>query len=190
MKRVILMAAMAVMIAVSANAQSDNTQKPSAETTQSVSLSIPFNPSLQYGYELPFARRGTITGRVGLDGGPAEGGGVFGDYDLWMIAAAIDIEPRYYYGLDRRAAHGRSTAGNAGSFFALQVKNVLPLGYVSDSNFDIYGATIFTPMWGMRRVWGESWQFEFTTGYSFGAGWGNGALDHGLHLGVSFGYSF
>jgi hypothetical protein len=192
MKKVILMAAVAVMTAAGANAQSDDTQKPRTETRQSVSheISPTMGTSVHYGYELPLARRATIIGRVGVYGGGVWGTNFYGDYGYWMIAPSIDIEPRFYYGLDRRAAHGRRTAGNAGSFLALQFKNILPFGYISDSRLAIYGATMFSPMWGMRRVWGEHWLFELTAGYSLGVGWGNDKIVHSPHLGVSFGYSF
>jgi hypothetical protein len=192
MRKVIFMAAAAVMVAMNANAQSDNTQKPHAETTQSVSLEISptMGASLHYGYELPIARRATIIGRIGANAGGEWGTSFYGDYGYWMVAPSIDIEPRFYYGLDRRAAHGRSTAGNAGSFLALQIKNIPPFGYVSDSRFAIYGATTFTPMWGIRRVWSENWLFEFTAGYAIGKPWGSDGIAHAPHLGVRFGYSF
>jgi hypothetical protein len=146
--------------------------------------------NLHYDYELPFARRATIVFRVGANASGEWGTSVFGKYGYWAVAPSIDIEPRFYYGLDRRENHGRSTAGNAGSFLALQVKNILPFGYISDSRLKIYGGTMIAPMWGMRRVWGGHWMFEFTAGYAFGIGWGNDRIVHSPHVGVKFGYSF
>jgi hypothetical protein len=191
MKKVFLMAAVAILTAMNANAQSDNTQKPRTETTQSISLNIPLGAEIGYAYEHPIARRATITGRVNVYGGGAWGYNMFaGDWGYWFITPTVDVEPRFYYGLDRRAAHGRSTAGNAGSFLALQVKNILPFGYISDSRFAIYGATAFTPMWGMRRVLSEDWLFEFTAGYTIAKGWSSDGVAHSPYLGVRFGYSF
>ncbi len=177
-----------VLIPTGANAQSENfASLPATEATQSVSLNI---AGLHYAYEHPLARRATIIGRAGVDAGATWGSNMlFGSYSYWMIAPSIDIEPRFYYGLDRREARGRSTTGNASSFLSVQMKNVLPFGYVSDSDLTIYGATSFTPMWGMRRVWADHWLFEFTAGFSLAWGWGGG-FGTSPHLGVRFGYAF
>lgn len=165
-------------------------QKPHTETTQSVSLSIPLGAGLHYAYEHPLARRITLIGRVGADAGAAWRYNLLnGDRLFWVIAPSVDIEPRFYYGLDRREAHGRSTEKNAGSFFALQMKNIMPFGYISDSDMKIVGATGFTPMWGLRRVWGAGWLFECTAGASLAWGW-EGGFQSSPHLGVRFGYSF
>ena len=184
MKKVVLTAA--AMFAISANAQTPAT-RPSAEATQSVQISL---MGLHYAYEPPLARRFTLTERVGADLGVSVDGDLFGNSrTTWMAAPTIDIEPRFYYGLDRRAVHGRSTAGNAGSFLALRVKNMMPLGWSSDKGAKPVGATFFAPMWGMRRVWGEHWLFEFTAGANFGIGW-KGEYGWTPHAGVRFGYSF
>jgi hypothetical protein len=68
------------------------------------------------------------------------------------------------------------------------MKNFMPFGYVSNGAA-IVGATAFTPMWGMRRVWGGHWLFEFTTGASLAWGWRGGFLTS-PHVNVRFGYSF
>jgi len=146
---------------------------------------------LHYAYEHPLARRFTIVGRVGADTEAMWSSHTFyGDYySYFMVAPSIDIEPRFYYGLDRRARHGRSTRGNAGSFVSLQLKNILPMGYISNDTMRIVGSTSLTPMWGLRRVWGEHWLFEFTAGETIAIGWG-GEFQHGLYANIRFGYSF
>jgi hypothetical protein len=190
MRKVFLLTVATLAMAAGANAQERFAGRPHTETTEAVSLQIPFGASLHYGYEHPLGRLTTLVGRAGVDAGAAWGSDWFGnDSFLLAIAPSIDIEPRFYYGLDRRAAHGRSTAGNAGSFLALQLKNIMPFGYVSERNTTIDGATALTPMWGLRRVWGDNWQFEFTTGYSVSWGWKGESVNY-LHLGVRFGYSF
>jgi hypothetical protein len=191
----LLFCALAVLVSMPfcANAQTLGDERfaepASAETTQSVSLAIPLELGLHYSYEHPFARRATIIGRVGANAGASWGYGFYGSYSYWAIVPSIDIEPRFYYGLDRREMHARNTDGNAGSFLALQVKNMLPFGYASDSDLEAVGATFFTPMWGLRRVWGDHWLFEFTAGYTYAWGW-EGGYDSSPHLGVRFGYTF
>ncbi len=193
MMRKIFFGAAALLLATTAvNAQNRGenfAQLPSVETTQSVAIHIPQGAELGYAYEHPLARRATIIGRVGLEIGGAWGQGLFGSYSYWMAAPSVDIEPRFYYGLDRRELHGRSTAGNAGSFLAVRMKNVLPFGYISDSDLVINGGTLMTPMWGMRRMWGDHWLFEFTAGATLAWGW-KGGFESAPHLGLRFGYSF
>jgi hypothetical protein len=190
MRKVFLLTVAALSMAAGANAQKWFAERPHTETTQSISLQIPLGAGLHYGYEHPLGRLTTLVGRVGADAGAAWGTDLFGnDSFVLAIIPSIDIEPRFYYGLDRRAAHGRSTAGNSGSFLALQMKTLMPFGYVSDSDLTLDGATTLTPMWGLRRAWGEHWNFEFTTGFSMGWGWKDDTA-RGLHLGLRFGYSF
>jgi hypothetical protein len=190
MKKIFLSAVVAMAIALCANAQECLVERPHTKTTQSVSLHIPMGAGLHYAYEHPLARRATIIGRVGMDAGAVWGYNLLGDsWGFWMIAPSIDIEPRFYYGLDRRAARKRSTDSNTGSFLALQMKNVMPFGYISDSYLTIVGATSFTPMWGLRRAWGDHWLFEFTAGTTLAWGW-EGGFQGSPHLGVRFGYSF
>jgi hypothetical protein len=192
MKKVIFSAVAAVMVAMGANAQyTQDTQRPSVETTQSVSLNTtPTDFGIHYTSEHPIARRATLICRIGASAaGVGDDSSLIGTWDYWFAAPTVDIESRFYYGLDRRAAHGRSTAGNSGSFLALQVKNIMPFGYVSDSNWTIYGATLVTPMWGLRREWNKNWLFEVTTGPTFAWGW-QGNFISGLHVGLNFGYAF
>ena len=191
MKKIIVCALAALVAPLAASAQSDNfVSPPSTERTHSVSLQIPLGAGLYYSYEQPLGRLGSIVGRVGAEAGGAWGYNMItGKNSFWAVAPSIDIEPRWYYGLDRRDAHGRDTFGNAGSFLAMQIKNTLPWGYISDRNRTLTGVTVLTPMWGLRRVWGDHWQFEFTAGYSIGLGW-KGEVGNSPHLGVRFGYAF
>ena len=138
-------------------------QPPHTEANHSISLGYLW---LRYAYEHPISRTSTIIGRAGADFGAAWGNGFFGNYSYWVAAPVIEVEPRWYYGLDRRAAHGRSTEGNAGSFLSLNLQTMLP-GYVSDRSMEMSGVTALSPTWGFRRVWGSGWMFEFRTGLVF-----------------------
>ncbi len=157
MKKTFLIAVLALLIAPCAQAQT-----PRVEANHSVSLDL-LGPGLGYGYEHPVGRKSTIVGRAGVVGGLAWGSGFFGDYFGYAIVPAIGAEARYYHSLDRRAAKGRSTAGNSASFLSMGVRYLFPGGIASDG-VEITGGTILTPGWGLRRVWRERWLFEFRTG--------------------------
>lgn len=210
MKKFIFCALAALLVApFAASAQSQNfAQKPRVEAGHSVSLDL---MGLHYGYELPVSRTFSLIGRVGGNFGAtwynSRGGNwrtgnavPWGDY--WMITPSVEIEPRWYYGLDRRERHGRSSFGNAGSFVSVNIQSRFP-GYISDKGFDMDGVTFFSPTWGMRRMWGGHWMFEFTAGARLGVThdghWWKSAggiscdkrtpLDY-LNFNVRFGYSF
>ena len=207
MKKSILLVAVAVMSAVGANAQTPFAARPSAEANHSVSIDL---LGLHYSYEHPLWRTGTIIGRVGANFGgawqPAGGGQgrtgtgfYYGDY--WSVMPSVEIEPRWYYGFDRRAAHGRDTDGNAGSFLALKVQSRFR-GYASDGYYGgvMGGVTFVSPVWGLRRAWASGLSLEFTTGVRFAIPHDGGrlfpdievvgdALER-LDLNLRFGYSF
>lgn len=155
MKKQFLIAVLALLIAPCAQAQT-----PRVKANHSVSLHL---IGLDYTYEHPIGRKSTIVGRAGVVGGLAWGSGFFGDYFEYAIVPAIGAEARYYHSLDRRAAKGRSTAGNSASFLSMGARYLFPGGIASDG-VEITGGTILTPGWGLRRVWRERWLFEFRTG--------------------------
>lgn len=175
--------------------------RPRVEANHSVSVDL---LGVHYAYELPVARTLTVVGRVGVDfavtGGDWRSSVLMPYGDCFMAAPTIEIEPRWYCGLDRRERHGRSTDGNQGSFLSLRVANVFR-GHVTN-DWPRAGMTTFTPAWGLRRVWRGGWMMEFSTGLRFGflhkelwAGDGrriferDDALEH-LDLGLRFGYKF
>lgn len=192
-----------LLIPFCASAQTDRfVQKPATEAGHSVSLDL---LGIHYAYELPLWRTGTIIGRVGANFGGAGGsartgtGFYYGDY--WAVMPSLELEPRWYYGLDRREMHGRSTEGNAGSFLALRVQSRFR-GYASDGYYGgvMGGVTFVSPVWGMRRTWASGLMLEFTTGVRFAMPHDGGklfpdieivgdALER-LDLNLRFGYSF
>ncbi|MDR2894721.1 MAG: hypothetical protein LBU97_04595 [Alistipes sp.] len=167
-----------------------NFYEPSTtQTTRTVSLSLPLGLFVQYAHEHPLGALSTVVGRVGLEGAGGWGTSYYGgNRGRWAVLPSLEVEPRFYYGLPRRDSHGRSAEGNSGSFLALQVKNVLPTGFVSDGA-KIRGGTSLTPLWGMRRVWSDHWMFELTFGYTSAWGWG-GDFHNSPHFGARFGYAF
>ncbi len=89
----------------------------------------------------------------------------------------VAIEPRYYTNFDRRHRLGKTTYKNSADFVALKIAGA----YDGDPRFGV------TPMYGIRRVWGEHWFGEFTTGVNFNF---TGVLTAGLHLQYRIGFVF
>jgi hypothetical protein len=196
MKKAILTALVAAVLAVSASAQEQFIEPPRTEANHSVSIDL---LGLHYAYEHPLGRTGTIIGRagvnLGISGGNWRTGTAFEYGNYWQLQPTIEIEPRWYYGLDRRAGKGRNTAGNSGSFLSLRMANLFP-GYSSDG-YKMTGATTFSPSWGLRRVWNSGLMLEFTTGYRIGLThdsrpqwWGEDDFLSHLDIGLRLGYKF
>lgn len=203
---VLVLAAIAVPHAASAQAtqnfQTEQPAEPAAyadlprvEANHSVSLDL---LGLTYAYELPVARRFSIIGRAGVDAGlvwkwsssefTIPDGGSITSKLAFAILPSLEIEPRFYYGLDRRASKGRNTFGNQGSFVSMRFQGYLPFGIVSKGT-EVIGLVGVAPTWGMRRVWGDHWMFEFTSGVMFAVN-GEGTFHWAPDLNVRFGYAF
>ncbi len=158
MKKTFLITVLALLIAPCAQAQT-----PRVEANHSVSLDL-LGLGLGYGYEHPIGRKSTIVGRAGVVGGLAWGSGFFLDYLEYAVVPTLGTEVRYYHSLDRRAAKGRNTAGNSASFLSMEARYVIPAAIIASDGVEIMDGAILTPGWGLRRVWGEKWLFEFRTG--------------------------
>ncbi len=88
----------------------------------------------------------------------------------------LAVEPRYYTNFNRRERLGKTTYKNSGDFVALKVTG----GY-SD-----VPVICLTPMYGIRRVWGEHWFGELTTGVNLNLV----APSIGVHLQYRIGFVF
>jgi hypothetical protein len=206
MKTLILTALASALLTLGASAQR-RTSIPSGQPRVEVGHTLAVDLlGVDYNYEQPLARTVAVIGRVGVNFGAAWPGRNGGDWrtgvaipygDYTMIAPAVELEPRWYYGLDRRAGRGRSTDGNAGSFVSLRMQSMLhPIGHDARRRSGISGMTTFAPTWGLRRMWGGHWAMEFTTGVRFGVRHDGlplspdgDAVDH-LDLNLRFGYTF
>lgn len=82
-----------------------------------------------------------------------------------IIAPSISIEPRWYYGLDRRARLGKNTKNNSSNFLSLKSSYQTNLE-IYNSN-DLYKAPqflTFIPSYGIRRNFATNFNYEFRFG--------------------------
>jgi len=92
----------------------------------------------------------------------------------------INIEPRWYYNLDVRAAKGSNTNNNAGNFVAVAV-NYMPdwFNITNNSGYRTYNELSIIPRWAIRRNIGNS-----NFNYEAGAG-----IEHRLRFVMTKNYS-
>ncbi len=99
-----------------------------------------------------------------------------------VASAGLAIEPRYYTNFDRRVRLGKTTYKNSADFVAMKIG----AGLSGNGRGDEFCLNV-TPMYGIRRVWGEHWFGEFTTGVFFNISEG---ISPGLHLQYRIGFVF
>ncbi|MFP9098737.1 hypothetical protein ACLI09_06770 [Flavobacterium sp. RHBU_24] len=90
------------------------------------------------------------------------------DDSEWSVLPMINLEPRYYYNIEKRAGKGRNVSGNAASFFTVSVRCNPDLVLYSTQE-DAKMATFlgFVPKWGIRRNIGQS-KFNYEAGIGIG----------------------
>ncbi|MFY7731348.1 MAG: hypothetical protein ACOVRN_17645 [Flavobacterium sp.] len=86
----------------------------------------------------------------------------------WGMIPTINIEPRYYYNLAKRAEKGRNTSGNAANFFTVLFKYNADWFVISSADDVITENMIAViPKWGISRNIGKS-KFNYEAGIGIG----------------------
>ena len=86
----------------------------------------------------------------------------------WAIAPYINVEPRWYYNLQRRANKEKRTDNNSGNYLSMQVGCQPGFG-ISSNNATFNPAVYAIPTYGLRRNIGT--HFNFETAFGLGYGW-------------------
>ena len=150
MKRVILsLVALAAALSLAAQVRPKNNH----------TVSTTLGAGLEYGFEWAFAGQATVIGRIGY---------VSKDFMLrssldnfqWSttMAPAVTLEPRYYFLMNWRDAHGKYTSGNSAEFFGVPVMASLR------KDGKGLGELAVSPVLGVRRAFARHWFHEFTAG--------------------------
>ncbi len=165
MKKTIICTFSLLLSAVFCVAAQDEWQDtPRVEGNHSVSINI---VGLHYAYECPLGKNVSIIGRAGLNGGSGLYAVFAGAPFELHVMPEIDIEPRFYYNLDRRARHDRSTSKNTASFISLKMKYFVPYELTQLDISSSWGSLLIAPTWGFRHVWSRHWMLEATAGVDF-----------------------
>jgi hypothetical protein len=91
------------------------------------------------------------------------------DKNISGIAPFINIEPRWYYSLDRRFKKGKKILNNSANFISLNtvyLSSKTPI----NQNYEeatVYSAILVMPTFGIRRAFAKQFFYEFSYGIGF-----------------------
>ncbi len=115
----------------------------------------------------------------------------------FLLTPVLNIEPRWYYNLNRRVSKNKNIHNNSGNYVALSL-NYHPDWFVisNTSNINVYQSLAIIPKYGLKRSIGKS---NFNYGFSAGIGFQNiykekygykNVTDTFLDLSLRIGYTF
>lgn len=85
-----------------------------------------------------------------------------------LIIPYLTLEPRCYYGLDRRKRLGKKTYQNSSNYVSLAVSYMsydTPL--MNTGDFDVVPAITVIPKYGIRRAFAKHFNYEFSAGVGY-----------------------
>ena len=89
--------------------------------------------------------------------------------NLVYVFSEINVEPRFYYNLNRRSEQNKSIAKNSADFLSLRTRYIPDLVVASNSeNINIDSSISILPSWGIRRSVGT---FNYELGFGIGYGY-------------------
>lgn len=110
-----------------------------------------------------------------------------------VLVPVVTLEPRYYYNIDKRARHNKTTSNNNANFVALNLKYQPNLFIISNNDVDAVSNISIIPKWSIRRSIGN--HFHYETGFGLGYRYflektynekGETAVDLHLRIGYNF----
>lgn len=156
-----------------------------AQETERVSVEKSLNSvqaglfSLSFQNETRLDRKITLRSELGLSTGSSTQTYPDGKKESsFLIVPYINIEPRWYYGLDRRNRLGKNTINNGSNYFSL-LTTFVPAGMalVNTKDFDAPPFISIIPEYGIRRT---STRKHFYSECSAGIGYRHNFLDKSL----------
>jgi len=115
-----------------------------------------------------------------------------------LISPYLLLEPRWYFGLDRRTRLKKNTSNNSSNYLSLRTSymfNNTPL--INSKGFNVVSTIMIVPKFGIRRVFAKHFNYEFSGGvgyqYNIFSKKGGCNCDHSnvaVDLQVRIGYDF
>lgn len=175
--RKILFIALFVLAAFHVRGQ--ETEKPSVNKSRfAVNLGI---VSLGMQHEAGIGRKWALHSEIGVSLNPytVTNYSSLQDKTEFVTSPYFIIEPRFYYGLDRRQRLGKNTQNNSSNYLSVKTHFAAADWAISNSDrrFEPASALFIVPTFGIRRSFAKRFFYEF----SFGAG-----FQHNFHKSNNF----
>lgn len=145
--------------------------------------------------EAKLSNKISLRSEIGLDGGIL---GARNFYEAgFIMIPAINVEPRYYYNLNKRVSKSKSITGNSGNFISLKtIYN--PDWFVISKNKNLREVNLISiiPTWGIKRNIGNHLTYETGIGIGYryyfakSAGYMENQKEGALNLHLRIGYQF
>lgn len=127
--------------------------------------------STSFYYETQLQRKITLRAEIGLVLGYATRDyedPAIEDESSTLIVPYVTLEPRWYYGLDRRKRLGKKTYNNSSNYVSLAtsyMSNKTPI--MNNGDFDVVSAITVVPKYGIRRAFAKHFNYEFSAGVGY-----------------------
>jgi len=126
--------------------------------------------SASFYYETQLERKVALRAEVGLGlmGTTVESNDpAIKDKTEYFLLPYLSLEPRWYFGLDRRNRLKRNTYNNSSDFISLNTSYISGKTPFENNNLNPVSAVTIIPKYGMRRVFAKHFNYEFFTGVGY-----------------------
>lgn len=144
--------------------------------------------------EYRLLNEGALRAEIGFDAGFF--GGMFYEKMGYVLVPILNIEPRWYYNLEKRSAKGKNTLKNGANFLTLKFSYHPDWFVISNYNRSIADQITIVPKWAIRRTIARHFTYEagiglgyrhvFLKQYGYAENEGEAALDLHLRIGYTF----
>ena len=120
-------------------------------------------------------------------------GAIYDYKKQYFLYPVFNIEPKYYYNIDKRAKEGKNIKNNGANYLSVSVSYIPDWFVISNYKVgNVKNRVRVIPTFGIRRNFGDNFNYEFNAGvgygYTFDKGKSNSytAIDLGLKIGYDF----
>ncbi|MFJ1441495.1 hypothetical protein ACILFQ_06250 [Capnocytophaga canimorsus] len=116
------------------------------------------------------------------------------DKAAFWFTPAISLEPKWYYGLNRRIKKEKNISNNSGNYLSLRTEFSPDWFIITNDNSltNDYNSIAVIPTFGIRRSFSRNFNYEFNVGYGYAQTLGKKPNTTGGTFWLSFkiGYDF
>lgn len=111
----------------------------------------------------------------------------------FILYPSLNLQPKFYYNIDKRAKKRKNIKNNGANYISLQTRYTPNWFAISNyDNINLSNQISFVPTFGIRRNFGGNFNYEFKVGYGYGFSFGEKKNTSGgyFDLGFKVGYDF